>query len=66
MPVLGIRKAGNALTVFWKTAKLTYGLETNNILGANGWSPIATQTVSNETQVTVSPGAAATFFRLKR
>jgi hypothetical protein len=66
MPPLGIRRNGNAFTVFWKTAKIGYNLQTNGALQTIGWGNLSTQVQSNENQATIVPTNTMKFFRLKK
>jgi endonuclease/exonuclease/phosphatase family metal-dependent hydrolase len=66
IPSLGIRKSGNALTVFWPTWKTGYALQMNSSLDSTNWANISTQTQGVENQATVTPTNSAKYFRLKR
>jgi endonuclease/exonuclease/phosphatase family metal-dependent hydrolase len=66
IPPLGIRKNGNALTVFWPTWKTGYVLQMNSSLDTTNWTNVSTQAQGNENQATITPTNSAKYFRLKR
>lgn len=66
VPPLGIRPAGNALTVFWRPGRIGYALQANASLQTTGWSNIADQLQAGENRATISPSNTTRFFRLKK
>lgn len=66
VPPLGIRRNGNALTVFWRFGKMDYSLQANDVLRSNGWTNVSAQVQGNENQATITPTNSEKYFRLKR
>lgn len=66
IPPLGIRRSGNALTLFWPAAIAGYTLQANDNLQASGWTTVSFQTQGNENQANIAPTNSTKFFRLKR
>ncbi len=66
VPVIGIRRNGNMLTLFWSEAMANYTLQANGSLGSNGWVNLATQVQDGEIRANITPTNLATYFRLKR
>jgi endonuclease/exonuclease/phosphatase family metal-dependent hydrolase len=63
---LGVRKAENAIVLFWPSAKTDYVLQTSSNLSSLAWSNVAFTVEGNENQTVVSPAGSTRFFRLKQ
>ena len=64
VPKLGIRRNGNALTLFWPAAVTDYTLQAKSSLQATGWANLSQTVQGNENQATVTPTNSAGYFRL--
>lgn len=66
VPPLGVRRNGNALTLFWPVSISGYTLQANDHLQPTGWVDVSTEVQGEESQTTITPTNSAKYFRLKR
>jgi hypothetical protein len=62
-PMLAITKAGNSLTLSWPTSATGFVLESTTVVSSPSWTVVPGVTGNS---VTITPGGAASFYRLKK